>query len=151
MDAGAWVKEWPKCVLLLELALGYASTGRTQGSEKLMPRLEEWRVQMAGAPQAVHTFLSELCYVAWLLGRGDHETARHHASEAKLKAGDIGRLLERLHFVEARNRASSLRCHSQQLQAKAHELLVRSKVLLRRSQELQRTAPVSKSRVRAAV
>lgn len=151
MDAGTWVREWPKCVLLLELALSYASTGRTQGCEKLMPRLEEWRVQMAGAPQAVHTFLSELCYVAWLLGRGDHETARHHASQAKLKADDIGRLLERLHFLEARNRASSLRWHSRQLQARVHELLARSEAILRRSRELQRMAPAPKGRVSAAV
>lgn len=118
MDAGAWVREWPKCILLLELALSYASKGRTQGCEKLTSRLEEWRVRMAGAPQGVHTFLSELCYVAWLLGRGDHETARHHALEAQQKAQDIGRLLERLHFVEARKHASSLRWHSRQLQSR---------------------------------
>lgn len=144
MDAGAWVREWPKCILLLELALSYASTGRTQGCEKLMPRLEEWRVQMAGAPQAVHTFLSELCYVAWLLGRGDHETARHHASQAQQKAQDIGRLLERQQFVEARNHASSLRRHSRQLQFKVSDLLARSEAILRRSHELQRMVPISK-------
>jgi hypothetical protein len=138
MDTGAWVREWPKCVLLLELALSYTSTGRTQGCEKLTARLEEWRTQMTGAPQAVHTFLSELCYATWLLGRGDHETARHHASQAQLKADDIGRLLERLHFVEARNHASSLRRHSRQLQAKVQELLARSEVLLQRSRNLQR-------------
>jgi hypothetical protein len=140
MDAH-WVREWPKCVLLLELALSYASTGRTQGGDKLMARLEEWRVRMAGAPTPVHTFLSELCYVAWLLGRGDHETARHHAHQAEQKARDIGRLLERLHFVEAREHASSLRRRSRQLQARVRELLARSEILLQRSREIQQTAP----------
>jgi hypothetical protein len=103
MDAGTWVREWPKCILLLELALSYASTGRTRGCEKLTSRLEEWRVRMTSAPQAVHTFLSELCYVSWLLGRGDHETARHHALEAQQKARDIGRLLERQHLRRPAN------------------------------------------------
>jgi len=141
MDAGGWVREWPKCVLLLELALSYASTGRTQGCEKLTARLEEWRVRMAGAPQAVHTFLSELCYTAWLLGRGDSETARHHASEAQQKARDIGRLVEQQHLVEARNRSSSLRRHSEQLQARVHELLTHSEKLLQRSRALRRRLP----------
>jgi hypothetical protein len=139
MDA-AWVKEWPKCVLLLELALSYVSSGRTQGCDKLTARLEEWRARMAGAPTPVHTFLSELCYVTWLLGRGDYEAARHHASQAQGKARDIGRLLERQQLVEARNHASSLRRRSQQLQSKVSDLLARSEALLLRSRELQRTA-----------
>ena len=139
MDTG-WVREWPKCVLLLELALSYTSTGRPQGCEKLTARLEEWRVRMAGAPTPVHTFLNELCYVAWLLGRGDCEAARHHAAQAQEKVRAIGRLVERQQFVEARNHSSSLRRRSEQIQSKVRELLARSEALLLRAREIRRTA-----------
>ena len=41
-----------------------------EGCEKLTHRLEEWRARMEDAPSAVHMFLSELCYVSWLLAGG---------------------------------------------------------------------------------
>jgi hypothetical protein len=140
MDSQDWVLEWPRCLLLLELANRYTVSGRTQGCEKLKDRLEEWRGQMTDAPSLVHSLLSELCYVSWLLGRGDLAAARHHVAEAERKSLEISGLLRRLKLSEARSRSSSLRRHSLQLQARVHELLKRSALLLERSHGLQRRA-----------
>jgi hypothetical protein len=129
--------EWPRCVLLLKLAKSYASTGRTQGCEKLTVRLDEWRTRMAGAPPIVQLLLRELSHVAWLLGRGDLKAARHHASQAERKAREVEALLQKLQLVAARSRGSILRRRSLHLQAKVRELLSRSNGLLLRSRELQ--------------
>jgi hypothetical protein len=99
--------EWPRCVLLLKLATSYASTGRTQGCEKLTARLDEWRTRMAGAPPIVQLLLRELSHVAWLLGRGDLKAARHHASQAERKAREVEALLQKLQLVAARSRSFS--------------------------------------------
>ena len=80
---------------------------------------------MEDAPSAVHMFLSELCYVSWLLGRGDIETARHHAAEAGRKAQKIGDLLQRQRCSEARRHASNLRQRSRHLQRRVEDLLAR--------------------------
>jgi hypothetical protein len=142
MDSGTWTSEWPRCALLLELALRYTTTGRTHGCGKLTARLEESRARMTGAPMLVHSLLSELCYVSWLLHRGDLATARHHALEAKRKARQVEDLLRWQRCLEARERGSALRRHSQQIQEKIHNLLARSDRLLARSRELQRrTSP----------
>jgi hypothetical protein len=137
MEAESWAREWPRCVLLLKLAMSYASTGRTQGCEKLTVRLDEWRTRMEGAPPLVQLLLRELSHVAWLLGRGDLVAARHHASQAERKAREVEILLQRLKFREARSRGSILRRRSGHLQSKVRELLSRSNGLLLRSRELQ--------------
>jgi hypothetical protein len=129
--------EWPRCVLLLKLATSYASTGRTQGCEKLTARLDEWRTRMAGAPPIVQLLLRELSHVAWLLGRGDLKAARHHASQAERKAREVEALLQKLQLVAARSRGSILRRRSGHLRARVRELLSRSNGLLLRSRELQ--------------
>jgi hypothetical protein len=133
MDSADWASEWPRCLLLLELATRYATSGRTHGCEKLKDRLEEWRVRMDGAPTPVHMLLSELCYVVWLVGRGDLATARHHATVAGRKAQEIGVLIQRQQCMEVRRHSSSLRWRSRQLQGRAHELLERSDRLLKQS------------------
>jgi hypothetical protein len=135
--------------LLLELATRYAVSGRTEGCGKLTRRLEEWRVRMEGAPSAVHVFLSELCYVSWLLGRGDLATARHHAAAAGRKAREIGDLLQRQRCSEARRHASNLRRRSRHLQKRVEDLLVRSELLLMQSSLLRARAQTS-SLLRAA-
>jgi hypothetical protein len=149
MDSADWGPEWSRCLLLLELATRYAMSGRTEGCQKLTHRLEEWRVRMEGAPGAVHTFLSELCYVSWLLGRGDIATARHHATAAGRKAREIGDLLQRQRCSEARRHASNLRRRSRHLQRKVEDLLVRSELLIMKSSILRERAQTS-SLLRAA-
>ena len=150
MDSADWGLEWPRCLLLLELATRYAISGRTEGCEKLTHRLEEWRVRMEGAPSAVHTFLSELCYVSWLLGRGDITVARHHAAAAGRKAQEIGDLLQRQKCSEVRRHASNLRRRSRHLQRRAEDLLARSELLLMKSSILRERAQAS-SLQRAAI
>jgi hypothetical protein len=150
MDSADWSPEWSRCLLLLELATRYAISGRREGCGKLTRRLEEWRVRMEDAPSAVHTFLSELCYVSWLLGRGDLATARQHAAAAGRKAQEIGDLLQRQRCSEARRHAANLRRRSRNLQRKVEDLLVRSELLLMRSSILRERAQAS-SRQRAAL
>src|SRR5690349_4626389 len=118
MDPGEWAKEWPRCVLLLKLTVGYASTGRTHGCEKLTARLEEWGARMKGAPALVQLLLRELCHVSWLLSRGNVAAARHHASEAERKGREVERLLQRTQLVETRSHAASLRQRSRHLQSR---------------------------------
>jgi hypothetical protein len=149
MDSADWGPEWSRCLLLLELATRYAVSGRTEGCEKLTHRLEEWRVRMEDAPSAVHTFLSELCYVSWLLGRGDLATARHHAAAAGRKAQEIGGLLQRQRCNEARRHASNLRRRSRHLQRRVEDLLARSELLRMKSSILRERAQTS-SLLRAA-
>jgi hypothetical protein len=140
MDLADWGPKWPRCLLLLELTTRYAASGRTQDCGKLTHRLEEWRVQMEGAPSCVHTLLSELCYISWLLGRGDLATARHHAAAAGRKAQEVGRLIQRQQCMEARRHSSSLRRRSQQLQRRIEDLLARSELLLMKSSTLREHA-----------
>lgn len=140
MDGEDWVRKWPRCLLLLELTTRYAESGRAHDSEKLKGRLEEWRVQMDGAPSLVHLLLSELCYVAWLLRQSHLEMARHHLAEAARKAGEVGQLLHYLRYAEARKQASGLRRHSRRLQERIHELLERSDHLLAQSAALRRVS-----------
>lgn len=136
MAADDWIREWPRCLLLLELASRYTASGRTQGCGRLKDRLEEWRVRMDGAPGPVHLLLSELCYVAWLLHRGDLTTARHHVAEAGRKAQDIRRLVRSLEYEKARSRGAGLRQRSLQLRERSqvlrelsHHILTQSHVL----------------------
>jgi hypothetical protein len=140
MDVEDWVRKWPRCLLLLELTARYAESGRAHDPEKLKDRLEEWRVEMDGAPSLVHLLLSELCYVAWLLRQGHLETARHHVAEAERKAGEIGQLLRHLHYAKARKQSSGLRRRSRHLQERIHELLERSDHLLAQSAALRRVS-----------
>ena len=143
MDPVDWGPEWSRCLLLLELATRYAATGHTEGCGKLTHRLEEWRVRMENAPSSVHTFLSELCYVSWLLGRGDLATARHHAAEAGKKARVIDDLLQRQRCNEARRHAANLRRRSRLLQRRVEDLLARSELLLMKSSMLRERAQTS--------
>lgn len=133
-----WGSDWPRCLLLLELATRYAESGRTQGCAKLKDRLEEWRRRMEDAPPPVHALLSELFYVCWLLGRGDLPTARRHVAEARRKAEEIGRLLRRWQRERIWHYASSVRGRSFQLQRKARDLRERSELLLAQSELLRR-------------
>ena len=92
---------------------------------------------MEEAPPSVHALLSELCYVCWLLGRGDLATARHHAAEAQRKAKEIGRLLRRWQREEIRRDASILRRQSRQLRLQSRDLQERSDLLLVQSATLR--------------
>lgn len=140
MDLADWGPKWPRCLLLLELTTRYTVSGRTQDCGKLTHRLEEWRVQMEGAPSPVHTLLSELCYVSWLLGRGELATARHHVAAAGKKAQEIGYLIQRQQCIEARRHSSILRRRSRQLQRRIEDLLARSDLLLMKSNILRERA-----------
>ena len=133
MDTVAWAMEWPRCHLLLELALQYSATGRTHGCDKLMSRIEEGRARLGGAPDLVFSFLSELSYATWLLGRNERGEARHHVTQAARKAMQVEVLLQRLRHSAARERGLHLRRRSAELQAKVPELLRRSAQLLSRS------------------
>lgn len=128
-----WAADWPRCLLLLELATRYAESGRAQGCAKLKDRLEEWRRRMEDAPPAVHALLSELCYVCWLLGRGELAPARHHVAEAQGKAKEISRLLRGWQRQEARRDASTLRRRSMQLRLQTRDLRERSELLIAQS------------------
>src|SRR3982751_328357 len=133
-----WAADWPRCLLLLELATRYAESGRAHGCAKLKDRLEEWRRRMEEAPPAVHALLSELCYVCWLLGRGDLATARRHVAEAQRKAKEISRLLQGWQRQEIRREASLLRHQSQQLRMRTRDARERSKLLVAQSTLLRR-------------
>lgn len=133
MELEAWARDWPRHQLLLELASQYTLRGRTQGSRKLLARLEEWRDRMAGAPDLVLSFVNELCYAVWLLSRDEHGEARHHVVQASHKARQVKFLLQRLHHAEVHALSSRLCRRSAELQAKVHDLLQRSEQLLARS------------------
>jgi hypothetical protein len=122
----------------LELALRYARSGRTQGSAKLKDRLEDSRVRMECAPALVHTFLSEMCYVSWLLGRGDLAEARRHVSEAEQKARKIEILLQRQRCADARCQSLALRQRSETILKRSRQLVEHSVHLLSRSAALYR-------------
>ncbi|HEX3556883.1 MAG TPA: hypothetical protein VIA62_26970 [Thermoanaerobaculia bacterium] len=125
--------EWPRCHLLLELALQYSATGRTHGCDKLMARIEEGRARLDGAPDLVLSFLNELSYAIWLLSRNERGEARHHVTQARRKATQIEVLLQRLRCSAARERGHRLCRRSAELQARVPELLRRSAQLLSRS------------------
>jgi hypothetical protein len=133
MELEAWTRDWPRHQLLLELASQYTLRGRTQGSHKLLARLEDWRDRMAGAPDLVLSFVNELCYAAWLLTRDERGEARHHVVAATHKARQVEVLLQRLHHAEVRALGAHLRRRSAGLQEKIHGLLQRSDQLLARS------------------
>jgi hypothetical protein len=133
MEPEAWARDWPRHQLLLELASQYTLRGRTQGSRKLLARLEEWRERMAGAPDLVLSFVNELCYAVWLLSRDERREARHHVVQASHKARQVEVLLQSRHHAEARERGSHLCRRSAALQAKVHDLLQRSEQLLAQS------------------
>jgi hypothetical protein len=97
---------------------------------------------MEDAPPAVHALLSELCYVCWLLGRGNLATARSHVAEARRKAEDIGCLLRQWQREELRRKASILRRRSRQLRLHARDVQERSE-LLRAQAALLRHGPAS--------
>ena len=137
MGTADWAAEWPRCLLLLELAAHYAESGRSQGCARLKDRLEEWRRRMEEAPPSVHALLSELCYVCWLLGRGNLAMARHHVAEAQRKAEEIGCLLRRWQREETRRDASILRRQSRQLRLQSRDLQERSDLLLVQSATLR--------------
>src|SRR5262249_749132 len=122
MGMDGWASDWPRCLLLLELATRYAESGRAHGCAKLKDRLEEWRRRREGAPPPAHALLSELCYVCWLLGRGNLATARHHVAEAQRKAKEIGRLLRGWQRQETRRNASILRRRALQLRLQSRDL-----------------------------
>jgi hypothetical protein len=132
MESAHWAREWPRCQLLLELASQYTVSGRSQGCDKLIARLESWRTRMRDAPVAVHSLLSELSYVAWLLRDQQLKAARHHIGEATRKAAQIEVLIHRMQCTDARDRGAHLRRRSAELQDAVHELLERSALLLSR-------------------
>ncbi len=120
MEPGSWARDWPRCQLLLELASQYTLTGRTQGSHKLLSRLEEWRDRMgAGAPDLALSFVNELCYATWLLTREERGEARHHVVQAARKARQIEALLQGYQRSEIRQKGAHLRQRSAELHTKA--------------------------------
>ena len=130
MATAAWTADWPRCLLLLELTVHYVRSGRTHGCAKLRQRLQDWQSRMEDAPPPVHLLLSELCYVSWLLSRGDLATARHHLAAAQQKAAKIGLSLRWWHREEIRRHASSVRRKSRQLRRRTRETRERSEFLL---------------------
>jgi hypothetical protein len=82
--------------MLVELALHCAASGRVEAGERLIARIEESRVRMAGAPAPVQSLLSELCFIGWLVLKGDRKAARHHAEQATHKAQKVVLLLKEL-------------------------------------------------------
>jgi hypothetical protein len=134
----AWTAEWPRCLLLLELATRYAESGRPHGCAKLQERLEEWRGRMDSAPPTVHMLLSELRYFCWLLGRGDLAAAWHHLAEARKKAEKISRRLGRWQREEVCRQASSMRQQSWRLRRRSRDLRERSGLLLAQAALLRR-------------
>jgi hypothetical protein len=141
MELETWARDWPRHQLLLELASQYTLRGRTQGSRKLLARLEEWRDRMAGAPDLVLSFVNELCYAVWLLSRDERGEARHHVVQASRKARQVESLIQRLQHMKARERGARLRQRSIQLQAKVRNLLQLSEQLLARP---RRAAPFAR-------
>lgn len=95
---------------------------------------------MIGAPPLVHSLLSELSYVTWLLVRGDLATARHHAAEAERKVDQVGVLLRKLQCLEARSWSQDLQIKSRELREKTRELLLLSDGLLTKSFALHHQA-----------
>ena len=141
MGTADWALDWPRCLLLLELATRYAESGRPHGCARLKDRLEEWRRRMEDAPPPVHSLISELCYVCWLLGRGEIATARRHVAKAQRKAEEIVRQLRQGRRAEVRRDAHYLRQRSWQLQQRAKDLLERSELLVAQSALLRRRHP----------
>jgi hypothetical protein len=150
MDSANWAREWPRCQLLLELASQYTLSGRSQGCDKLIARLESWRGRMRDAPVAVHSLLSELSYVAWLLRDKQLKAARHHIAEAARKAAQIEILIQRMQCTDARARGAHLRRRSIELQDAVHELLERSALLLSRCRAARGLLPLPATQRRSA-
>jgi hypothetical protein len=135
-----WIRQWPRCVLLLQLTSRCAKNRRSQAGTRLLARIEDERVRMRGSPPQVEILLNELWYASTLIVQGDRAAAVHHAEEARRKARRVQDLISHTLCVEARRHASHLRRHSKALQQRTHELLAKSQSLLTRSQALQRRA-----------
>jgi hypothetical protein len=97
---------------------------------------------MREAPVAVHSLLSELAYVAWLLRDQQLKAARHHIVEAARKAAQIEILIQRMQCTDARDRGARLRRRSVELQDAVHELLERSALLLSRARAARGLLPL---------
>jgi hypothetical protein len=139
MEPESWTRDWPRCQLLLELASQYTLTGRTQGSHKLLARLEGWRERMGvSAPDVVLSFINELCYATWLLTREERGEAQHHIVQASHKARQIKILFQRQQRQEIRERGALLCRRSDELRAKVQGLLQRSMQLIAQSLEVRR-------------
>lgn len=128
-----WTRQWPQCVLLLQLTTRCAETGNAPVCYRLLKRLLESRERMQVAPPLVGSLLSELWYATVLATRGDLAAARRHAAMASGKACRIHTLARDVRTAESRSRCSHLRLKSVRLRAKTAVLLRRSEELLSRS------------------
>jgi len=135
-QAGAWVRQWPRCVLLLQLTTLCAENSRSVSAHRLLARIEAERFRMRGSPPLVAMVLNEMWYAANLLVHGDRTTAAHHAREAQRKAAGIQLLVSELRSHEARHAGRCLRLRSTFLQQRVQALLEQS----RRALSLSRAA-----------
>jgi hypothetical protein len=135
-----WTRQWPQCILLLQLAARCAQTGSAPVCHRLLKRLLECRERMQVAPPAVDSLLSELWYAAVLAARGDLATAHHHATQVSAKARRIHRLAREARAAESHSRCAHLRLKSYRLRARTAVLLRRSEELLARSHAAQSRA-----------
>lgn len=135
-----WTRQWPRCVLLLQLTLSCAGNRRSQAGDRLLARIEAERYRMRGSPPLVEAMLNELWYAASLLVHGDRAAAIHHAEQARRKADRIQNLVAEVRCAEIRHRGSALRLRSRLLQEKVGRLVDRSRGLLARSREAQEQA-----------
>jgi hypothetical protein len=136
-----WTKQWPQCVLLLQLTARCAETGNAPVCYRLLKRLLECRDRMQVAPPVVDSLLSELWYATVLATRGDLTAARHHAGMASAKARRIQILVSDVRTAESRSRCSYLRL-------KSHRLRTATAILLRRSEELLARSHAAEHRAR---
>lgn len=93
---------------------------------------------MEEAPPSVHALLSELCYVCWLLKRGDLAMARHHVAKAQQKTEEIRGLLREWRRQASLRDASHLRRQFRHLRRQARDLREQSDLLRAQSVTLRR-------------
>jgi hypothetical protein len=135
-----WTRQWPQCVLLLQLTTRCAETGNGPVCYRLLKRLLESRDRMQKAPPLVDSLLSELWYATVLAARGDLTAARRHALIASAKARRVHTLSLEIRTAESRSRCSHLRL-------KSHRLRARTAILLRRSEELLSRSHAAQNKV----
>jgi hypothetical protein len=136
-QAETWVRQWPRCALLLQLTVLCADNRQSVSAGRLLARIEAERSRMRGSPPLVETILNEMWYAANLLVHGDRATAAHHAHEARRKAGRIHLLVYELRSNETRHLGRCLRLRSTFLQQRVRALLERSRTALSRSHAAQ--------------
>lgn len=139
-ETSRWTRQWPRCILLLQLTTLCAHNRQSVSAGRLLKRVEAERLRMRGAPPLVETLLNELWYAANLLVHGERTAAARYADEACRKAKRIQALISELRRTEARHLARTLRLRSTFLQQRVQALLKRSNAALSRSRAAQERA-----------